>query len=76
MGNMRTGIEKDVAHLKKFSLAGTEKTRVVQAVARRVGRGQIMWVLEAMVESLGLFLKSWGTTLKVLGSKCQDYICI
>lgn len=47
-----------MVHLKKSQLAGTQKTRVVQAMTGQVGKGQIMGVLEAVVEHLGLFLKA------------------
>lgn len=46
-----------MVHLKKPKLAGTQKTRVVQAVTGQVSKGQTMGVLEAVVELLGLFLK-------------------
>ena len=66
MGDIgRAGVEKDHVHIKKSKVAGTEKTRAVQAVAGQVGKGQIMWVLEATVESLCLVLRTVGNHLKV-----------
>lgn len=51
-------MRKSVVHFKKPKLAGTQKTRVVQAVTGQVSKGQIMGVLEAVVEHLGLFLNA------------------